>query len=224
MGRQSQAETRCNRLKRHETGRHKIQEIMRTQRTQRWKRGRIFVAVLVVWVVLHIVYITIDGLSGYSGSADMAVVLGNRVDADGSLSPVLKGRVDRALTLYRQGRIARIMVSGGLGLQAGHYPEGKAMKEYLVAQGVPADRIIEDDHGENTYLTAMDLLPVADSLHVHSVIAVSSFYHLTRTKYIIRKVGFHGAVHGDASQAFFWADFVGIPRDAVAFYKYLIVY
>ena len=185
---------------------------------------KIVVGILLAWVLVHVIYMTIDGLSGYSGSADMAVVLGNRVDADGSLSPVLQGRVDRALDLYRQGKVTRIMVSGGMGLQAGHYPEGKAMKEYLAAHGVPADRIIEDNHGENTYLTAKDLLPVADSLNIHSVIAVSSFYHLTRTKYIIRKEGFRGAVHGDASQAFFWNDLVGIPRDAVAFYKYLIVY
>ena len=193
---------------------------MRIRSAKRW---RIVIGVLLAWLFLHLIYITIDGLWGYSGTADMAVVLGNRVDSDGSLSPVLRGRVDRALTLYREGRVARIMVSGGMGLQAGRYPEGLAMKQYLVARGVPADRIVEDDHGENTYLTAKDLLPVADSLQVHSVIVVSSFYHLTRTKYIIRKLGFRN-VHSDASQAFFWNDLVGLPRDAVAFYKYLIVY
>ena len=193
-------------------------------RNRRWKKWKIAAGVLIAWLLLHLVFITIDGLWGYSGSADMAVVLGNRVDADGSLSPVLKGRVDEALALYREGRVARIMASGGMGLKAGHYPEGLAMKQYLVAQGVPADRIIEDNHGENTYLTAKDLLPVAESLQVHSVIAVSSFYHLTRTKYIIRKLGFRGQIHGDASQAFFWNDLVGLPRDAVAFYKYLLVY
>jgi vancomycin permeability regulator SanA len=188
------------------------------------RRWRIIAGVLLGWLLVHLIYITIDGLWGYSGTADMAVVLGNRVDADGSLSPVLKGRVDEALALYRQGRVARIMASGGLGEYAGHYPEGLAMKQYLVAHGVPADRIVEDNHGENTYLTAKDLLPVVDSLQVHSVIVVSSFYHLTRSKYIIRKLGFRGEVHSDASQAFFWNDLVGLPRDAVAFYKYLIVY
>lgn len=192
-------------------------------KTRIWKRGRIIFGVLVAWIFLHMLYITVDGLWGYSGSADMAIVLGNRVDADGSLSPVLRGRVDRALELYRQGRVARIMVSGGMGLLAGHYPEGLAMKQYLVAQGVPADRIIEDNHGENTYLTAKDFLPVADSLHVHSVIVVSSFYHITRAKYIIRKLGFRN-VHGDASRAFFWNDMMALPRDEVAFYKYLWVY
>ena len=187
------------------------------------KRWRIIAGVLLAWVLLHLLYITIDGLREYSGTADMAVVLGNRVDSDGSLSPVLRGRVDRALALYRQGRVARIMVSGGLGLSAGHYPEGLAMKQYLVARGVPADRIVEDNHGENTYLTAKDLLPVADSLQVHSVIVVSSFYHITRTKYIIRKLGFRN-VHGDASQAFYWNDLVGMLRDTIAFYKYVVVY
>ena len=193
---------------------------MKTRVAKRW---RIVAGVLAAWLFLHIIYITIDGLCGYSSSADMAIVLGNRVDADGSLSPVLRGRVDRALALYRQGRVTRIMVSGGMGLQAGRYPEGLAMKQYLVARGVPADRIVEDNHGENTYLTAKDFLPVADSLQVHSVIVVSSFYHITRTKYILRKLGVRN-VHSDASQAFFWNDVVGLPRDAVAFYKYLLIY
>jgi vancomycin permeability regulator SanA len=199
----------------------KIRKIMRIRSMKRWK---LVAGVLVAWMGLHLLYSTIDGLWGYSGSADMAVVLGNRVDADGSLSPVLTGRVDRALALYRQGKVPRIMVSGGMGRQSGNYPEGLAMKQYLVARGVPAGRIIEDDHGENTYWTARDLLPVADSLHVHDVIVVSSFYHITRTKYIIRKLGFRGAVHSDASQAFFWVDLIGLARDAVAFYKYVLVY
>lgn len=195
-------------------------------RVRRRKAGRVIVGVLLAWFFLHIVYISIDGLRSYEGSADMAVVLGNRVNADGSLSPVLRGRVDRALALYQQGKVSRIMVSGGMGEQGndpGHYPEGLAMKQYLVARGVPPDRIVEDDHGENTYLTAKDLLPVADSLHVRSVIVVSSFYHITRSKYIIRKLGFR-EVHSDASRVFYWNDLVGLPRDAVAFYKYLLFY
>jgi vancomycin permeability regulator SanA len=187
------------------------------------KRWRIVAGVLLGWLFLHMVYITVDGLRDHAGPADMAVVLGNRVEADGSLSPVLQGRVDRALELYRQGRVPRIMVSGGMGEHAGHYPEGLAMKQYLLARGVPADRIIEDNHGENTYLTAEDFLPVADSLRVTSVIVVSSFYHITRTRYIFRKVGFRN-VYGAASRTFFWNDLIGLPRDAVAFYKYLLIY
>ena len=170
-------------------------------------------------------YISYDGLRDYKGNADMAVVLGNRVDRDSSLSPVLKGRVDKALELFQQGRVPLIMVSGGRGKKKGMggVPEGMAMKRYLVAHGVPANRIVEDNDGENTYLTAKDLLPVADSLHIHSAIAVSSFYHLTRTKYIIRKVGFRN-VYGAYSESFFADDLVGLIREWAAFYKYVFAY
>ena len=187
------------------------------------RRLRIAGLVLLGWMVLHVGYVLCDGLHDYRGKADMAVVLGNRVEHDGTLSPVLQGRVDRALRLYREGQVPRIMVSGGRGKESGHYPEGLAMKQYLEARGVPADRIIEDNDGENTYLTAKDFLPVADSLKLHSVIVVSSFYHVTRTKYIFRKLGVR-EVHSASSESFFWNDLVGLPRDCVAFYKYLIVY
>jgi uncharacterized SAM-binding protein YcdF (DUF218 family) len=190
---------------------------------RRKKVWRFVIGILLVWLFLHMLYVTIDGLRSYDGSADMAVVLGNLVYSDGSLSPVLRGRVDRALELYQRGRVARIMVSGGMGEHGGHYPEGLAMKQYLVARDVPSDRIFEDNHGENTYLTAKDFLPLADSLHVHSVIVVSSFYHITRSKYIFRKLGFRN-VQGDASRVFYWNDLLGLPRDALAFYKYLFAY
>ncbi|HEY4112328.1 YdcF family protein [Puia sp.] len=191
---------------------------------KRWFRG-VFL-VLIAWPVIHMLYACYDGLHAYKGKADIAVVLGNHVFPDSTLSPVLQGRVDRALQLYRDGRVPRIMVSGGKGqpeMGRPPVPEGLAMKLYLVAHGVPADRIIEDNDGENTYLTARDFLPVADSLHIHSAIAVSSFYHLTRTKYIMRKVGFHN-VQGVASGSFFAADVWGLVRDCIAFYKYVVVY
>jgi vancomycin permeability regulator SanA len=190
------------------------------------KRGLRFAGWLLLgWLLVHLIYQCVDGLHNYSGKADIAVVLGNRVEPDSSLSPELKGRVDKALELYREGRVPRLMVSGGNGhtKQPGRVPEGMAMKRYLVAHGVAADRIVEDNEGSNTYLTAKDFLPVADSLHIHSVVAVSSFYHLTRTKYIFRKMGILN-VHGVASDRYFFSDVPGLFRDCIAFYKYVLVY
>lgn len=196
-----------------------------SSRIRRRSGWRIVVGIIALWISCHLLYITIDGLCSYQGHADIAVVLGNKVYCDGSLSPVLQGRVDEALDLYKKGRVPRIMVSGGKGVEPTdcHYPEGTAMKAYLVRHGVPADRIIEDNDGWNTYLTAKNFIPVADSLHVSSAIAVSSFYHLTRTKYIFRELGFKN-VHGASSRSFHWNDLVGLPRDVVAFYKYVLIY
>ena len=58
------------------------------------------------------------------------------------------------------------------------------MKQYLEAQGVPDNAIIEDNDGEDTYLTAKDYMKIAEGFKIKSVIVVSSFYHITRTKYI----------------------------------------
>jgi vancomycin permeability regulator SanA len=190
-------------------------------RKRRW--WRVILVLLVVWGVSHAAYTTIDGLHDYTGHADIAVVLGNRVYAGGRLSPLLQGRVDRALRLYREGLVPRIMVSGGRGRREDRYPEGLAMKQYLVAHGVPGDRIIEDNDGENTYLTGKDFLPVADSLHLSSAIIVSSFYHVTRAKYIFRKLGFRD-VHSVSSDVFFWNDLVALPRDCAGFYVYLVAH
>lgn len=173
------------------------------------------------WLFLHIAYATYDGLHNYPGHADIAIVLGNTVNADSSVSPWLKGRLDKALQLYRKDKVPEIMVSGGQG-EFG-VAEGMAMKRYLVANGIPADKIIEDNYGKNTYMTACNFAALNDSLHFSSAIAVTSFYHITRTKYIIRKMGFKN-IHGVSSDGYFRNDILGIFRDFAAFYKYLIFY
>jgi uncharacterized SAM-binding protein YcdF (DUF218 family) len=196
-----------------------------TRRTRSSGRTRLrtLIGVLIIWFLLHGIYVLIDGLNTWKGHADIAVVLGNRVDKDSSLSPVLQGRVDRAIRLYREGQVQKIMVSGGVGKDPDDVPEGMAMKRYLVQKGIPAGNIIEDNGGADTWLTAKNFIKMADSLHLSSAIVVTSFYHVTRSKYIIRKLGF-GNVHSASSEAYFWNDLIGLPRDIVAFYKYWLVY
>jgi len=189
--------------------------------SRKWLRRAI--RLFLGWLIIHVIYITIDGLTDYKGNADVAVVLGNRVKADTSLSSALQGRVDKALLLYRQGRVKMIMVSGGMSKTTTKVPEGLAMKRYLIGKGVPADKIIEDNDGENTYLTAKDYIPVRDSLHLSTVIVVSSYYHITRTKYIFRKLGIDH-VHGASSDVFFANDIIGSLREFPALYKYMLWY
>ncbi|MEO5685436.1 MAG: YdcF family protein [Chitinophagaceae bacterium] len=179
---------------------------------------------LLLWVSIHIIYITIDGLASYKGRAEVAVILGNHVEADGSLSPWLKGRVDKALALYKEGRVKKIFASGGISpVEEGGFPEGDAMKNYLLQQGVPVADIIADNYGQNTYLTAKDFIAWNASRQYTSVIVVSQFYHVTRSKYIFRKLGFKN-VHSASSEKYAWMDVVGTLREVPAFYKYLLQY
>ena len=69
------------------------------------------------------------------------------------------------------------------------------MKEYLLAQGVPAAVITVDNEGNTTRQTVVKVLRLRDSLRFTSLIVVSQYYHLTRTKMLFRQAGF-GAVSG----------------------------
>ncbi|MEP6726998.1 MAG: YdcF family protein [Bacteroidota bacterium] len=179
---------------------------------------------LLFWIIVHIIYITADGCNEYKGKADIAIILGNTVFADGSLSFWLQGRVDKALALYKEGRVKKIFASGGIETEEnGRYPEGDAMKNYLLLHGVPDADIIADNYGQNTFLTAKDFISWNKNHHYSSAIVVSQFYHITRSKYILRKLGFKN-VYGASSEKYSMMDIVGTLREVPAFYKYMLVY
>src|SRR5438034_2243535 len=75
---------------------------------------------LPAWIIIHLMFISIEGMNEYRGRADVAVILGNMVYSDGRLSSWLKGRVDKALTLYKAGKVKKIFASGGIS----RHPEG----------------------------------------------------------------------------------------------------
>ena len=85
---------------------------------------------------------------------DYIIVLGCRIRKDGTLTPLLKGRVDRALAFEKAqydktGKHAVFVPSGGQGPDE-IMPEGQAMENYLLEQGVPAERIKREDKSSNT--------------------------------------------------------------------------
>jgi vancomycin permeability regulator SanA len=188
----------------------------------KWLRRTFFF--FLIWLLIHISFITVDGLRDDKGKADVAIILGNRVYADGSLSSWLKGRVDKALELYKKGRVRKIYASGGIGSKEdGGQPEGDAMKVYLIKEGMPAEDITADNGGQNTWLTAKDFIHWNESHHYSSAIIVSQFFHITRSKYIFRKLGFKN-VFNVSSDVYSWRDIPGTLREVPAFYKYVLVY
>lgn len=199
--------------------------LSKTRIFSRYKWAFRIAALLLLWVLVHVAWITIDGMNDRGDKADVAIILGNAVYPDGSLSPWLKGRVDVALHLYREGKVKKIFASGGIAMspEEGGYPEGDAMKKYLVEHGVPAADVVADNQGRNTYLTAKNFLEWNRQYHYASVVVVSQFYHITRSKYILHKLGFT-RVGNAASRIYTWRDIVGTLREVVAFYKYMIVY
>ena len=165
--------------------------------------------------------ITIDGFTDDLIEADAALILGNTVNADGSLSIRLRGRVERGLELYQDGLVRKIVVSGGLGKE-GHL-EGDAMAAWLVAQGVPAADIIVDNEGSNTAATARNLVALREQHGLDSVIVVSQFFHLTRCRLALERVGI-GKIGTAHSKVYEWRDVYVTLREVAAYGKYFVAY
>ena len=82
------------------------------------------------------------------------IILGCGIREDGTLYPLLRGRADRAIAFYREqlertGRRAILVPSGGQGPDE-CMPEGEAIRNYLISQGIPETDIIAETKSVNT--------------------------------------------------------------------------
>jgi vancomycin permeability regulator SanA len=127
------------------------------------------------------------GKTDYRRPADVAVVPGARVYADGRLSDALADRVRTACQLYRQGLTKRLLFSGGPGDGAIH--ETEAMKAMALQLGVKPEDILLDKAGLNTLATVGNSEAIFAKLHASRILVVSHFYHLPRIKLAYQRRG-----------------------------------
>ncbi len=85
---------------------------------------------------------------------DFVIILGSKINKDGSLTPLLKGRVDRAISFgENQYKMTKkkitYMPSGGKGTDE-VVSEALAMKNYLIQKGIDEKQIVIENKSTNT--------------------------------------------------------------------------
>lgn len=170
------------------------------------------------WFCLHVLIISADGLMDEKQQADLGVVLGNKIELDGMPSERLRYRLEKAVELYRKGYFPGILVSGGIGSEG--YDESQIMKQYLIDKGIPADKILMDHHGLNTRMTAQNTKKIMDSRKLTSVMVITQFYHISRTKLAFYKLGIDD-VYSASADYFERRDIYSTFREFFAYYQYL---
>lgn len=176
---------------------------------------KITVSVLIMWFVIHSAWIIMDGIHDTRKKADLAVILGSKVNEDGTLSERLEKRLETGVQLYKTNRINKIIVSGGLGKE-GFY-EGSKMKDYLIQNNIPDSVIMVDNKGDNTRLTVENVLEIQKKHPFKSLIVVSQYFHVTRTKKLFKDKGFE-EVSSVSPGYFEWRDLYSILREFPAYY------
>ena len=186
----------------------------------KYKKSLIVCGILGAWFFLHVLIMLYHGFLPDSDSADIAVVLGNKVELNGEPSLRLRYRLDKAVELYKYGPVSNIIVSGAFGKEG--FQEAKVMKKYLLFAGVPAYDIIEDRRGCNTRATALFMQKYLKENGYSSVIIVSQYYHILRCKLAFNQAGIKNSpgVAADYTSAE-RAELFSIIREFVGFYAYL---
>lgn len=116
--------------------------------------------------------------------AQVALVLGAKVNADGTPSDIYRDRIDVAIDLYNKGKVEKIVVSGDHGQK--EYDEVDTAKAYILARGVPGDDIFLDHAGFDTYDSVYRLQYI---FQAQSAVIVTQDYHLPRALFIARGLG-----------------------------------
>ncbi|MCK8487039.1 YdcF family protein [Paenibacillus sp. MBLB2552] len=182
------------------------------------KRFALLAAILFAWFIIHTAFVIIDGLNDELKPVDAAVVLGNKVEVNGQPSARLEARLDKSAELYAEGYFTFIIVSGGLGKEG--FDEAKVMKSYLVDKGIPEEIILEDNNGYNSYMTAQNSSRLMKELDLDSVMVITQYFHVPRTKLAFRKMDMD-EVYSAHAEFFEWRDMYSIIREFPAYYKYL---
>jgi vancomycin permeability regulator SanA len=182
-----------------------------------WLR-RIAGAVLLVFGLTAAAIIA-DGLAPTRERSDFGLVLGNKVHPDGRLSVALRSRVDHAAALHRAGRVGHLLVSGATGRE-GH-DEAVAMRDALVARGIPASAITVDSQGWDTRASARHAAAFAARRGFTSVTVITNYYHVSRAKLACRQEGVP-VVRGSSPLRFHVDNVRSVPRDVLGWWFYLL--
>jgi vancomycin permeability regulator SanA len=157
---------------------------------------------------------------------DYIIILGCAIRKDGSLTPLLKNRVDAAVEFEKDqfeetGKHAIFVPSGGQGSDE-IISEGEAMEKYLVSIGIPKERILKETKSINTFqnMQYSKAIIEKDTENINSVnIAFSTTnYHVFRSYILAKKNGFKAMGISAKTKPYFFSnaflrEFIGLLFD-----------
>lgn len=152
---------------------------------------------------------------------DYIIILGCGIRRDGSLTPLLKGRVDKAVAFYRgqleaTGKKAVYVPSGGQGRDEA-VAEGEAMRRYLLEQGVPGEQIMPELKSTSTIENMLFSKRLIGEAPVKAAFSTTN-YHVFRSGICSVQAGLDAEGMGSKTRWYFWPnafirEFAGLLAD-----------
>jgi len=158
--------------------------------------GAICYLAMVAWVV-------------YAGNAlppkqptEAIIVLGAQVRPDGTLSVMLHRRVALARDEYFQN--PQLIITCGAQGPTEPAPEGEAMRDWLIAQGVPAEQVLAETSSFNTRENLRNAKAMMAERGLTRALIVTSDYHVGRAVATCGRLGIEAWGVGSATDPPYW--------------------
>ena len=163
-----------------------------------------------------------------SQDRDYILILGCGFNKDGTLPPLIRGRVDRAMEFWysqreKTGREAILIPSGGQGRNE-PMPEAEAMYRYLMSKGIPEHAVIRESQSLNTYQNmefSRNIIKARVSdLSAVKTVFVTTNYHVFRSGVWAGLAGLRAEGLGSRTRWWFWPnafvrECVGLLRNKI---------
>jgi len=163
---------------------------VRRPKSVHWMRWLVVILLLLVLGWFGWVYRQIEATADVDNAqpADAIAVFG-AAEYSGRPSPVLHARLDKAVSLYDKEMAPVIVTLGGGSDKDSGKTEAGVGRDYLLANGVPFDKIIAETKSFDTEEQVNSLANIAKREGFHRIIVVSDGTHLFRIALLCRRAG-----------------------------------
>jgi len=152
------------------------------------------------WLVVVLLLVTVGWFTWVHQQIEATANVDNAQPADaiavfgaaeyaGRPSPVLHARLDKAVSLYDEGMAPVVVTLGGGADKDSGKTEAGVGRDYLLANGVPFDKIIAETKSFDTEEQVNSLASIAERENFHHIIVVSDGTHLFRIALLCRRAG-----------------------------------
>ncbi|NIK67876.1 YdcF family protein [Paenibacillus sp. BK720] len=204
-----------------------MKSIVQTGSKSRKRRGlllfRLFVGLCLLGVLCcgYLIWL----INSYDESkpveqADAAIVLGASLWSD-KPSPALKERLDFADKLYKDGKVKMLILSGGLDRNGSKLTEAQGMRVYLLAKGIPEDKMLLDNAARSTYENLLNSKVIAAEHGLNKLLIVTHDYHAPRAMEMARYLDYEN-VQAAAFHSEVLSPFKNQSREVLAYAKWKV--
>lgn len=140
---------------------------------------------------------------------DFIIILGCAIRKDGTPTPLLAKRVDRAIEFYEKqkketGKELLFITSGGKGSDES-LSESASMRNYLIEHGIPEERIVEENQSVDTYQNMQFSKEKIAAINPDGKISFStSDFHVFRSGIFARRFKMRAIGVGAKTKWYFW--------------------